>query len=330
MIGWWQTTAEAWDPRLLAVVVVALVVSGSLTLWIRLGWRAVEGQPILPYEPRRPVPWRFIGLFLAGLTYSIALALFQTLYITYDEPLFGGIPSTAAGESITPAQLAAFLVAQLAAQFTALLAALLGFRLFFGATPEDWGLVTRHAGRDLGIALIAAVAFLPPLYALQALLHQFNDTPHPLIRALTETHDALLRPLALITAGLWAPIWEELFFRVIFQGWLERVLVHRHAPSPDDATVHDLTPDGEASDQYAPAVRAPRGGWLPIVISAAAFAAVHFVPGSPNFDLIPIFFFACGLGYLYQRTHRALPSILLHMILNVCSLTALMLTLPSR
>ena len=40
MIGWWQTTADAWDPRMLAVVLVALLVSGSLTLWIRLGWRS--------------------------------------------------------------------------------------------------------------------------------------------------------------------------------------------------------------------------------------------------------------------------------------------------
>jgi membrane protease YdiL (CAAX protease family) len=339
MIGWWQTTADAWDPRLLAVVVVALLVSGSLTLWIRLGWRAVEGQAILPYEPRRPVPWTIVGLLLLAMVFFVALVTFSALYAELDVTKFFALepdspletmrrvaPVAKNPDVLTSADVLILVVSQL----TALLAALVGFRKWFGTTPEDWGLVTTHVWLDLGVAIIAAIAFLPPLYALQALLHQFNDTPHPLIRALTESNDPLLLPLALVTAGLWAPICEELFFRVIFQGWLERVLVHRHAMSPDDTAVQELAPDGEVADQYAPAIQSPRGGWLPIVISAAVFAFVHLDMRSPNFDFVPIFFFACGLGYLYQRTHRALPSILLHMILNVCSLTALMLTLPSR
>jgi membrane protease YdiL (CAAX protease family) len=37
-------------------------------------------------------------------------------------------------------------------------------------------------------------------------------------------------------------------------------------------------------------------------------------------DPIPIFFFAIALGLLYNRTHRALPSIAVHMALNAASL----------
>ena len=62
---------------------------------------------------------------------------------------------------------------------------------------------------------------------------------------------------------------------------------------------------------------------------SALFAARHFNFQSPNLEFIPLFFFACGLGFLYQRTHRAIRSILMHMMLNVCTLVMLALSLPS-
>ncbi len=58
----------------------------------------------------------------------------------------------------------------------------------------------------------------------------------------------------------------------------------------------------------------------PIVISSAAFAAVHFGHGT---DPIPLFVLACGLGWLYQRTHRVIPCIVVHMLLNGISLLQL-------
>jgi len=331
MLGWWQTTASDFDARLLAVGLAALFVSGSLTLWIRFIWRATEGQPILPYEPRRPVPWTIPGLLIVVVIFFAALALFSLLYLepfaAREYPGFRARPFRARDELITSAQLLVFMLAQL----TALLAALLGFRLVYRAQPEDWGLVTSHVSRDVFAALVAALAFLPPIYAMQSLLHRFiSDAPHPIIRSLMESDDTLLRPVAFIVAGIWAPICEELVFRVMLQGWLERVLIHRHQPPADEGQVQELAVVGDATPgEYAPATPAPRGGWLPIAISSALFAAVHVNFQSPNLDIIPLFFFACGLGYLYQRTHRAIPSILLHMMLNVCSLTALMLTLSS-
>jgi membrane protease YdiL (CAAX protease family) len=33
--------------------------------------------------------------------------------------------------------------------------------------------------------------------------------------------------------------------------------------------------------------------------------------------------FAVGLGYLYRQTHRILPSVVVHLLLNACSLAAL-------
>jgi len=58
----------------------------------------------------------------------------------------------------------------------------------------------------------------------------------------------------------------------------------------------------------------------PILLASAVFAALHIGHGHAP---IPLFFLAVGLGYLYQRTHRVLPCIIVHMALNASSLLLL-------
>jgi membrane protease YdiL (CAAX protease family) len=62
----------------------------------------------------------------------------------------------------------------------------------------------------------------------------------------------------------------------------------------------------------------------PIAISSVVFAALHKDHG---LDPIPLFFLAVALGYLYQRTHRMLPSLVLHAVFNAFSLSLLPLQL---
>jgi len=63
--------------------------------------------------------------------------------------------------------------------------------------------------------------------------------------------------------------------------------------------------------------------WWPIVVSSLLFALAHYSHGP---DPIPLFFLAMGLGYIYQRTHRVWPCILIHMLVNGFSLLTLWLT----
>ena len=53
--------------------------------------------------------------------------------------------------------------------------------------------------------------------------------------------------------------------------------------------------------------------WLPIVVSSGLFALAHLQHGP---DWIPLFVLALGLGYLYQRTQRVLPCIVVHVLFN--------------
>jgi membrane protease YdiL (CAAX protease family) len=70
-------------------------------------------------------------------------------------------------------------------------------------------------------------------------------------------------------------------------------------------TASDATLDGSCA------------GWLPIVASSALFALMHLGHGPAP---IPLFFLAMTLGYIYQRTHRVLPCIIVHALLNGTSL----------
>jgi membrane protease YdiL (CAAX protease family) len=65
----------------------------------------------------------------------------------------------------------------------------------------------------------------------------------------------------------------------------------------------------------------------PILMSSLLFAAAHSAHGP---DPIPLFFLALGLGFVYSRTHRILPCVVVHGLLNSSSLAALWLAVTYR
>jgi len=80
--------------------------------------------------------------------------------------------------------------------------------------------------------------------------------------------------------------------------------------------------------------------WSDVGLGISAFLAVAvpvfalqailkvFLPPHISPDPIPLFFFALVLGTLYYRTHRIVPSVVLHMSLNSVSMLIAWLTLP--
>lgn len=64
--------------------------------------------------------------------------------------------------------------------------------------------------------------------------------------------------------------------------------------------------------------------WWPTLVSSALFALAHVSHGP---DFIPLFPFALALGYVYQRTGRLLPSMVMHFSLNLTSMVVLWLQL---
>jgi hypothetical protein len=155
-----------------------------------------------------------------------------------------------------------------------------------------------------------------------------------------------------VSAVVVAPITEELIFRLLLQGWLERLEMLRQGvlSPPSDARPSepiagfasaadalDMPPPPAAFNPYqSPAQAAQhsataaaggnstalRPGWFSLFTPALLFALVHGWP-----DCLPLFVFALALGYLYRQTHRIVPCIVLHACLNGGSMFLLWLDL---
>jgi membrane protease YdiL (CAAX protease family) len=215
-----------------------------------------------------------------------------------------------------------------------------------GLRPRDLGWSLRGAGRDVWLGVLAFLVLAPPVYALQLFLVTRFESHHPLVDLLKNGAQPSLIAACVVSAVVAAPIAEEYLFRGMLQSWLEWLAVWHEGLGEDRHGVTGVKPSSERSVQ--PSVREQQaaipanpllygrvshgaeaseaggdGGdtsaaaWSPVVASAVVFSLLHYSHGP---DWIPLFFFALGLGYLYRQSHRLLPCIVVHFLLNSCSL----------
>jgi membrane protease YdiL (CAAX protease family) len=196
---------------------------------------------------------------------------------------------------------------------------------------SDFGVTSAHWLSGVRSGLTAFLIVMVPIFALQwglNALYQYwiGDPPqHPFIERLLRDSSGAAFVAAAFTAVIVAPLTEEFLFRAVLQGWLERLVV-RDA----NASVGSAWAENAAASQTAPAdqgeeatVEARRLRMLPVVVSSAVFAGMHY---SHGVAWIPLFFFALALGYLYQRSRSLVAPIVLHMSLNASSMTMLWLS----
>ncbi len=367
---------ENW-PGAIVFATLMVLLYGSARLWVYSVDRWVRGEAVVPFEPRRPVPWGLIDLLLMFLLTILFVTLAQRLAVAY-----GKIPLDAGLAAFKPHELALLMLASSGATLASCLAAMLLAKLRAGGTLRDLGLVAAEFASDVKLGATAFVMLAPPMYLLQIALTQIWEYEHPVQDLLEQQTDVTMLLVTLITAVVVAPFAEEIFFRVLFQGWLENVsallrkalglsgmpadvasdnaqrdwravllgdrsgaallesaeppgesliatpVVASELPSPvvDDGNPY-ASPQADTStfiESAAPAAEKPaptksvfRPGYVPIFISAAIFALMHLGQGPAP---IPLFFLAIGLGYLYRQTHRATPSIVVHLLINSVSM----------
>lgn len=334
--------------RLLDVVALAVAV-GSLAGWAVAAQRLGRGESIMRYEPRRWVPWGAIdlGLILFVLL-SLQLAAITVVRFGLGIPL-GDLAGDDASVGTSLRQQASAIFVFGSANLLTLSGAVTIVRLRAGANTADLGIDRRKTRRDLALAVVTLAMVAVPVLLIQLALTQAFPTQHPLVKMLQEDPDPRLFAAAAFAAVLVAPIAEEYLFRVFIQGWLENVFcVYRRqlpgTPSVLREDVGRLVLGGTRPKEAGPADEQPpamapsepplrsdpathgtsaAGPWpcaWPIVISSGLFAAMHLGHGP---DPIPLFFLALGLGYVYQRTHRVLPCIVMHMLFNAFALVQL-------
>ncbi len=318
----------------MGAIVLTLAVA-SVGTWFWLFDRLKHG-PILPYEPRPPVPWHGV------------CTLVPVLLVAYI--LFAGFSGNDHAEDAASAAAPDLVdrIALGAAQQTAFVAAFLAVVIAVsGAMREDLGLPKDGLQflRDVRIGILAWLAALAPVYGVQMLMINLVGPTegHPLIKIVREHASPLLYMLAFATAVVVAPICEELLFRLLLQGWLEK-WEDRRLGWRNEAPKFEAPPNVEAqitNDEFSVPVDSafdvrhsaiptdqppPTGcgglpyGWLPIALSSLLFALAHVGYGP---EPVPLFLLALILGYVYQRTHRIVPCMVTHALFNGTSLVAL-------
>jgi len=214
----------------------------------------------------------------------------------------------------------------------------------------DMGITLRQAGRDISYGVVAYALLAPIIISIQMTLQHFYPSEHPLIESFRSDPTLGFYLVCVFSAAIVAPASEEFVCRVLLQGWLERVFAaaslqqslfpipeqemssRSERPMAVDANPYVPPPgmskdevDERASASVQPAeVSSSFASGFPIVISSLVFAVLHWGNG---LDPIPLFVLALGLGYLYQRTHRILPCVTLHFLVNAFSLAVLALSL---
>jgi membrane protease YdiL (CAAX protease family) len=349
--------------QVLAGLVTLLAVGASLATLFWLFQKHIDGRPLVEFEPRRPAPWN--GLAPASM---LALSLVTTAAVlmgladasSADSPADEvAVASSAAAVSAAGASTTSYAAA--AAEASAIdarsfpqtgmtigslwatagvnvlitLTCYVALGSFVGATYQDLGLPESwaQARQDAALGAQTFVASLAPVYGIQIVLTTAFEPEqmHPLIEQLKVVHTPAMMLAAFVVAAVSAPLFEETAFRLVFQGWLERVQMiapdrrrrwANGSPSITAPAVEEPPTDlaAAAASHAAPT----RPGWAPIVISALVFATAHLGHG-----VAPVSLFALGvaLGYVYQRTHRVLPSMVCHALFNGFSLLMLWLSL---
>jgi membrane protease YdiL (CAAX protease family) len=329
------------DPWLEAFIVTLLL--ASLATWISLISRKLRRGWILPYEPRRPVPWGPVGALLAVV--FVCFALLSRMATNRDPEPLPGLPN--------PIQTAENLVGGIFLELILVGSALAVIAVVSGADLRDLGLpvFADEFVRDVRIGVVAWLAVLAPVIGIQFLIMMLLAEPekierNPLIEIVSRERHLGVMLLATVLAVIVAPLCEEFSFRSLLQGWLEKwedqqlgwrqpqntVSPTPSAPPEEQALASEVAKNEAVAsplvsvDPLLPinppnvGVAGLPYGLLPILVSSLLFGIAHFGYG---FDPVPLFVYGLIPGYVYQRTHRIIPCIVTHGLFNLTMMLAL-------
>lgn len=255
-----------------AMLFVGLLSLASLCLWVNIGRRHRSGQlrVTLNTQPRAVIRASTIALSL-GATVIAGIAFNDLLKGTTGHPLETVIIASA---------YQAFIIVALMS-----LISREGSFVTLGITGES-------LGKQIKIGAIAFLTSVLPV-GLMMLAISTERTPenqHSFLKQIADDPSFETISWVVLTAVLLAPLFEELLFRVILQGALQRVLPPTYA----------------------------------IMLVALLFSLIH---GYPNgLALFPL---ALVLGYAYFITHRYWVVVTTHALFNSANVAVLCMSLSA-
>lgn len=310
------------------------LILGSIAVWLPLAVRWNNEGVLLPYEQRQRVPWRFVGALPAILFVIMAV-----------------VNALASKEQGADVDLQTVLWSSIATGVVLLgmvIAASAAILFVERGNLGDLGLPSSRdqCCNDVALGAIAWLAALLPVFIVQwaSTAALGEESQNPVINQLKDNTNWRVFVAAIISAVVVAPIFEEFVFRLLFQGWLERVedqaigfhATERTALALSQPLCEIIDNAGLVDVDNAPLIESTptRGllpgiahGYVPIALSSLLFSLAHIGFGP---DPIALFVLAVMLGYVYQRTHRIVPCIVVHALFNALNLLILWLVLRSE
>lgn len=170
---------------------------------------------------------------------------------------------------------------------------------------------------DLSLGLLWSLLLIPPTLAVNFLVSMMVPYQHNVLDTLKIETSGIAIALVFFSTAVMTPIAEELMFRGLLQSALTRIAsvlqVRREFADKKTSEQSEQAIENwkllQSTDANVPA-------W-PIYASSGTFALMHFGQGAAP---IPLFIFALGLGWLYHRTGRLWPSIIVHVMLNAMAI----------
>ena len=333
---------------------LSLLVMASIWSWRFALRKLLAREPLLAYESRKRPLWSLLEVFITAMMIislqGLVIVMLRTL-ISPSADVASVVAVKAEQALVTDSALLRWTI--VLTGVASLVACGLGGLLIVMRTGSRWGtdlgITFRQAGRDISYGAVAYALLAPIIIAIQMTLQHFFPSEHPLIESFRSDPTLGFYLVCVFSAAIVAPATEEFVCRVLLQGWLERVfaatsLQEAVFPTPEEEMSRFARPIAVDSNPYVPPadmnkdkvddqakakvqpaeVPSRFASGFPIVISSLVFAVLHWGNG---LDPIPLFVLALGLGYLYQRTHRILPCVVLHFLVNAFSLAVLALSL---
>lgn len=350
MNGWEQVNLSPAATTALGAGFFAIVL-GSLAAWTYLGLVWSHGKPALRYEPRRSVPWTGFEVFALLILYfllAVQLALVTRNGKKPDADARPIVAVEAAAEAaaddepktkkdkddgrtehplITVIRNEPNVWAIIAAVLLATVGAPITEEFFFRLFLQGWLEKVERQSRARAIRvqelfpgiLGESLAWLPNLFARSRRL-----LPGLLPVLLPAAFFAMLHFRIGKTPAEQAPTVLRVMLLDNTARLLATAIIVALVCLRTGATAADF---GFVRGKFLKDVGIGLAAYFAVVIPVFAvnLAFTLLLPKEIAPDPIPLFLFALVLGYLYFRTHRIVPAIVLHMCLNGTSMVMLLI-----
>ncbi len=278
-------------PSILKWLDLALVAAGGLILLVfLLGWAIRGCRDPLRGAPIRANRLSLVHVWICLVVYILGWSIGGSI----------GSQTAPAGARQEWVDLRSGIIGATVAQVLVIIAVLMVSRTAFLGGLRGLGLGRRSISFDILAAVagwlvalcVCGLIVLAVELAIARLWPEFTPPTHTVFQMLDDAGTGpLLRALAMLSAGLLAPVGEELLFRGVLQTSLRRALPPRHGSR--------------------------RHRWLAIFVVAVLFGAMHSATPQHVPALVAL---GVILGFLYERTGSLTVPVLLHILFNGKSL----------